>query len=226
MASADILPSENFRNVVAFIENEMIGKSVTTSDEVTALIECDRGSYRSVGRQITSFVNFSRTSRGFAFDMVRDIRQTLFDIDAQKQSVGNGECVSRTSVIRYQASEHPCAPGIVRGFSQSISSNCGATQGDLQDGTGFCRNVRFRFDRDRMHVDEDTVDFTYLYAGPGRWKPGAVTVHSEYYVQKGTLHQAQRGSSYDVDVNTGRRSHVETEELVYLETSLARWATI
>src|SRR5262249_38310611 len=146
VTSANTVPSENFRNVVTFIENQMIGKSITTPDNTTALIESNRGSYRSVGRQIISFVNFSKTRRGFMFDMVRDIRQTLFDIDAAKQNVGNGECVSRITIIRYEASEHPCAPGIVRGFSHSIASNCGATQGDLQDGTGFCRNLRFRFD--------------------------------------------------------------------------------
>lgn len=180
--------------VVKFLKDHIIGKTVSV--KVTEKIA--KGEIETEFARTTSFVNFFETHNGFGFDMVFSIMQTNYDLDKDGQRVQPGRKEDRVLVTRYEVSERKSSNKLI-GFSSYVTN----TFHEDQFGAS---SIRVKLEEDVLSIDESTVLYNDFFAGGGKFKPGAVDVHSDFRVIAGKLKRTSTSKVFDVNPDTLERT--------------------
>ncbi|MCE9555005.1 MAG: hypothetical protein K8T91_16750 [Planctomycetes bacterium] len=192
--------------VTEFIQNNMIGKQLRT--ETTRSI--DNGKVAVDFATNTAYTNFTETPNGFEYDVVSDVKQTNYDLDAQGKKKLPGVSKDRIAVTRYSFNKLK-STGKLLGMTKSISntlksdSAAGPTalQMGMQDG--------------KLVMKSRTVYYSDRFAAGNQVKPGASETTTVFEVKDGKLHVTSKTQTFDVDPVTMARTpdgDVRVTELV------------
>jgi len=178
-----------------FIKQNMIGKQLHAETNR----KIDQGKVATDFSVTITYANWSERPNGFEFDVISDVKQTMYDLDKNGEKILPGISKDRIAVNRCLISKIKSTGqllGIVIPVSNSLikESAAGPTslQLGMQDGKLVMKTASI------FHGDR--------FAAGNQVKPGASERTNVLEVKDGKLHSTSRTQSFDVDPTTLART--------------------
>jgi hypothetical protein len=182
---------------VRFLKEHLIGK---TLEQPTTVRKNVGGKVESEFSLKRSYQNLKETKLSFAFEEVLDIRQTLYDLDAQGNRAGEGVKKDRRLVRRYQIGER-----ISTGKLVGVASNAVDQDEDTPVGA-FA--IRMKCEDGKLEWTESTVLYSDVYdnaKGDVR-RPGASEAFRVFALVDGKVECRFKGRGFEVNPDTLERT--------------------
>ena len=191
--------ADELSDVIAFLSTHVIGKTTHVHDHGT--LASGNGEYDVDGT--VTYQSLSTTANGFAFDTLRILKQTNWDLE-NGMRVGSARVENRSLVTRWSFARRK-STGKLAGLFAIISSSSG-----IQPGA-YGMWSRAEFSDGRLTIVSEPTGYDDYFDKGGKYFPGTSSDTRVFMLDNGKLKITTRSKTYRVNPETMERTFLRDE---------------
>jgi hypothetical protein len=196
--------------VPKFLKEHVINKTIVSPK---ATYKIDEGRIESDYEDVTTYSEFTESSRGFSFDMTIAKKYIRYDVGADGKRTLPGIERNPVEVYRYEIGERVSTmklTGICRMLSTTSPSTAPSRHGTVMLVTGM------RVTDGKLGWLESVPGYLDMAAPGGKFQPGSTDETSTFSIVRGRLRLAGTSVVYDVDPETLKRTPKKEKPIVFV----------